>query len=85
MVDCSSSLCFYLKLACLKTKLNLKNASFVVIMLSNEGLTHIQSQIKPGLLFGESFTLKKVPTLYDCKSLKCVLRSKTKYWHPYYL
>ena len=36
---------------------NLKSASFVVIMLLHEGLTHIQSQIKPRLLSGESFTL----------------------------
>ena len=39
-----------------KTTVNLKNASFVVIMLLHEDLTHIQSQIKPWLLFGESFT-----------------------------
>ena len=31
--------------------------SVVVIMLLHEGLTLIQSQIKPRLLFGESFTL----------------------------
>ena len=30
-----------------ETKVNLKTASFVVIMLSPECLTHIQSQIKP--------------------------------------
>ena len=36
---------------------NLKSASFVVITLLHEGLTHIQSQIKPRLLFGERFTL----------------------------
>ena len=35
-----------------KTTVNLKSASFVVIMLLHEGLTHIQSQIKPWLLFG---------------------------------
>ena len=39
-----------------KTTVNLENASFIVIMLLNEGLTHIQSQIKPRL-FGKSFTL----------------------------
>ena len=39
-------------------KVNLKSASIAVIMLLHEGLTHIQSQIKPRLLFGESFTLK---------------------------
>ena len=36
---------------------NLKSASFIVIMLLHEGLTHIQSQIKPWLLFGKSFSL----------------------------
>ena len=36
---------------------NLKSASFVVVMLLHGGLTHIQSQIKPRLLYGESFTL----------------------------
>ena len=36
---------------------NLKSACSVVIMHLLEGLTHIQSQIKPQLLFGESFTL----------------------------
>ena len=34
-----------------------KSASYVVIMVLHKGLTHIQSQIKPRLLFGESFTL----------------------------
>ena len=38
--------------------INLKSASLVVIMLLHEGLTHIHSQLKPRLLFGESFTLK---------------------------
>ena len=33
-----------------QTMVNLKSASFVVILLLHEGLTHIQSQIKPGLL-----------------------------------
>ena len=40
-----------------ETTLNPKSASFVVIMLSHKGFTHIQSQIEPWLLFGESFTL----------------------------
>ena len=40
-----------------ETTENLKSASSDVIMLLHEGLTHIQSQIKPRLLFGESFTL----------------------------
>ena len=40
-----------------KTTVNLKSDSFVVIILLHEGLTHIHSQIKPRLHFGESFTL----------------------------
>ena len=40
-----------------ETAVNLKSASFVVIMDLHQGLTHIQSQIKPRLLFDESFTL----------------------------
>ena len=36
---------------------NLKSASFVVIMCLHEGLTRIHSQQKPRLHFGESFTL----------------------------
>ena len=38
---------------------NLESASFVIIMHLQEGLTHIQSQIKPWLLFGESFTFNQ--------------------------
>ena len=37
--------------------INLKSASFVVIMLSHEGLTHIHWQKKPRLHFSASFTL----------------------------
>ena len=40
-----------------ETIVNLKSASFIAIMLLHEGLTHIQSKIKPWLLFGESFAL----------------------------
>ena len=40
-----------------ETMVNLKSASFIVIMLLHEVLIHIQSQIKPWLLFGERFTL----------------------------
>ena len=40
----------------MRTMVNLKSASFVVNMLIDKGLTNIQSQIKPQLLFGESFT-----------------------------
>ena len=36
---------------------NLKSASLVVIMHLHKGLTHIQSQVKPWLLSGKSFTL----------------------------
>ena len=42
-----------------ETTVNLKSASFIVIMHLHEGLTHIQSQIKPWLLSGESFTLTR--------------------------
>ena len=42
---------------------NLESASFVVIMLLYEGLTHIQFQIQTGLLFGESFTLTELMVL----------------------
>ena len=45
---------------------NLKSASIVVIMLSHEGLTHIHSQIKPQMLFGESFTLKCANNILKC-------------------
>ena len=41
-----------------ETTVNLKSASLVVTMHLHEGLTQIQSQIKPRLFFGESFTLK---------------------------
>ena len=47
-----------------KTMVNLKSASFVVIMLLHKGLTHIQSQIKPWLLFGESFSLSTLNIRY---------------------
>ena len=40
-----------------KTTVNLKSAPFVIIMHLHDGLTHIQSQIKPWLHFGESLTL----------------------------
>ena len=50
-----------------KTTVNLKSASFVVIVRIHEGLTHIQSQIKPRLLFGESFTLS------CAKAVQCIL------------
>ena len=43
-----------------ETMVNLKSASFVVIMLSHKGLTRIRSQIKPVLLFAESYTLTQV-------------------------
>ena len=40
-----------------ETMVNLKSASFIVIMHLHEGLTHIQSQVNPQLLFGKSFVL----------------------------
>ena len=43
---------------------NLKSASFVVIMLEYEGLTHVHSQKKPRLHFGESFTLTVSEEIY---------------------
>ena len=43
-----------------KTTVNLKSASFVLIMLVHEGLTHIQSQINPRSLF--EFHFKFVST-----------------------
>ena len=46
------------KLAWPKNMVNLKSASFIVIMLLDEGLTHIYSQNKPRLHFAESFTLR---------------------------
>ena len=48
------------------TTVNLKSASFVVIMISYKGLTHIQSQIKPRLLFGESLTLRNATVIVGC-------------------
>ena len=39
-----------------KTMVNLKSASFVIIMHLPEGFTHIQPQMNPWLHFGESFT-----------------------------
>ena len=51
-----------------ETKVNLKSASFVIHMLLHKVLTHIQSQIKPRLLFGESFTSKNV----FCHKVECV-------------
>ena len=41
-----------------ETTVNFKGASFIVTMLLHKGLTHTHSQIKPRLLFGESFTLR---------------------------
>ena len=46
---------------------NLKSASFVLIMLLQEGLSHIHSQKKPGLHFGESFA-KTLPNFIPKKS-----------------
>ena len=37
-----------------ETTVSLKSASFIVIMLLHEGLTHIHKKKKPRSLFGES-------------------------------
>ena len=50
---------------------NLKSAYFIVIMLLHNGLTHIHSQKKPRLHFGESFAL----TL-NIKKIRITARSK---------
>lgn len=55
------------------TMVNLKNASFVIIMLSPEGLTHIQSQIKPRLLCGEHFALTTTSCFFSLLSARCYL------------
>ena len=56
-----------------ETTVNLKSASFLEIVLSHEGLTHIQSQIKPLLLFGKSFTLRpNNPTKFIYVSFKMI-------------
>ena len=52
---------------------NLKSASIVVIMLLQEGLTPIKSQIKPRLLFGESFTLTWMAIKCNRAALKIAL------------
>ena len=41
-------------------------------MLLHEGLTHIQSQIKPWLLFGESFILSCILQLLSLQTRECV-------------
>ena len=53
-----------------ETTVNLESASFVVIMFLHECLTHIQSQIKPRLHFGESFTLRYFFLFFTLKSLR---------------
>ena len=64
----------------LKNTVNLKNASFVVIMLLHEGLTHIQSQIKPRLHFGKSFALTRTPKVGEniLQALSMVSFNKSK-------
>ena len=54
-----------------ETMVNLKSASFVVIMHLHKGLTRIQSQIKAWLVFGESFTVMQQ---LCSKNKKCVLQ-----------
>ena len=48
-----------------ETMVSPKSASFVVIMHLHQGLSHIQSQMKPRLLFGESFTLNGTLNNYN--------------------
>ena len=63
-----------------ETMVNLKRASFIVIMLSHEGLTHIQSQIKHQLLFGESFALSS-PSMIRVKNLgKYLHGTSSSFW-----
>ena len=68
-----------------ETTVNLKSASFVVIMLLHEGLTHIQSQIKPCLLFGESFALRleKNHGLFQCRKKKSVVTEDIRFLSTY--
>ena len=66
----------HLKLVWLENEktVNLKRASFVVIMLLNEGLTHLHSQKKPRLHFGKSFTLSShwlSPAMPEAKPPLC--------------
>ena len=51
-----------------ETMINLKSASFMVIMLLHEGLTHVHSQIKPRLLFEFHF---------NCDQLLVILAEQT--------
>ena len=51
-----------------ETTVNLKSASFAVIMLLHEGWINIQSHIKPRLLFGESFALTSICVFLGWKS-----------------
>ena len=48
---------------------NLKSASFVIIMLLHKDLTHVHSLKKPRLHFGESFTL-----ISDLVYMSCVVK-----------
>ena len=72
---------------------NLKSASFVVIMLLHEGLTHLRSQKKPWLHFGKSFTLghksnndnfEQHDLLWKWQHITCSIFpvSKSLFWGP---
>ena len=56
---------------------NLKSVSFIIILHLHEGLTHIQSQIKPWLHFGESFTLRFPFMISQCMELLSKLQATT--------
>ena len=53
------------------------SASFIAIMHLHEGLTHIQSQIMPRLLFGKSFTLTVGPVIYGARFIEDIMPFKT--------
>ena len=67
-----------------ETTLNLKSASLAIIMHVHESLIHIQSQIKPRLLFWQEFYFKAVPVLQCIWWLKVSCWEITKRWtrHP---
>ena len=62
------ALLFKINMPKTETTVNFKSASFVTIMLLHKGLTHIQSQIKLWLLFGESFALNENSEVFNQNS-----------------
>ena len=65
ITEVPKALPFKMSLTQKENTVNLKRAPFVVIMLLHEGSTHIHSQIKPGLHFGESFTSHITPAKHQ--------------------